>query len=266
MSYHINLDKKSEHQIQKAFDFQLKKVLKLLRNKKITEEKKIHGLRKRFKKIRAFLKLIKYDLKDKNLYKTENNYYKDAAKRFSNARDNVVLHQTFHKIVKKYDLDQNEKPHTLKNLPLSNNSKEFISLKKEIEQKRKKLSVFKLKKKEKPFKTGLKKSYKKLLKKRKKAYTSFSDSDFHEWRKAVKNYMYQMELFHKVLPKKLNKKLKKLKKLADILGFDHDISVLKESFYQHDKKHFMIHYLEKEQKSLRKKASQIRLKGLKWNY
>ncbi len=262
MSYNLKISKNIQKEVQKSVDFQLEKILLTLSDDVISQEKKIHKIRKVFKKIRALLKLIKYDLKDKEVYTTQNQFYKNASKVFSKARDNVVLVKTFKKIVKEFDLDQDKYNVLVQYLEPINTEEKFKMLKKQIKQMKKKLYLYQLKKKEKPLKKSLKKIYKKLKKNKKKAYKTNSDADFHEWRKAVKNYMYQLKLLHKNFPKSAKKSIKKLEKLADILGFDHDITVLKSfilSKHSHDP---MVKYLEKEQKYLRKKASKIKLKNL----
>ncbi|MFP4333439.1 MAG: CHAD domain-containing protein [Campylobacterales bacterium] len=264
MAYHINLSKNIEKEVQDALDFYLLDVLHTLSDSKITQAKKIHNIRKSFKKIRAILKLAKYDLKDRETYVTQNNYYKYAGKRFSDSRDHLVLKKTLNKIAEKYDIKDKIEFSSLESLNTNVNSDKFTVLEKEIQLKREYLNIYKLKKKKRPLKAGLKKIYKKLIKNRKKAYSTYKDSDFHEWRKATKNYMYQSKLFKNTLPKKLKKKTKNLKKLADLLGLDHDISVLKEFILNQNKKNTsIIYYLEREQSILRAEASKIRLEALK---
>ena len=267
MSYKINLSKNIQSEVQNVIDSQLKKTLDLLLDKNRSEAKKIHDIRKVFKKIRALLKLIKYDLKDKDIYTTQNEYYKNIGKLFSQSRDNVVLVKTFDKIIEKYELDRDKYNNPIQYLESTHNQEKFTVLLKEMEERRKTVWVYQLKKKKKPLKKGLKKTYKKLKKRKKKAYKTNSDADFHEWRKAVKNYMYQLKLLQKNFPKKIKKSLKKIKKLADILGFDHDISVLKALLLSKNSNDPLVRYLEKEQKHLRKKASKIKVKGFhkRWN-
>jgi CHAD domain-containing protein len=267
MSYKINLSKNIEEEVKNVIDSQLVKILHVISNEKISEDKKIHKIRKILKKIRALLKLIKYDLKDKDIYTAQNEYYKNAGKVFSQARDNTVLVKTFDKIIEKFDLDRDKYTNPIQYLENTDNQENFTMLRKEIKQIRKTLWIYQLKKKKKPLKKGLKKIYKKLQKRKKRAYKTHSDTDFHEWRKAVKNYMYQLKLLKKNLPKKAKKTIKKIKELADILGFDHDISVLKGFLLSKNINDPLVKYLEKEQKYLRKKASKIKIKGFakKWN-
>lgn len=264
MTYRIDFSKNTKAEIQNALDFYLLEILYTLNNNKIARAKKIHNIRKSFKKIRAILKLIKYDLKDKRTYVTQNNYYKYAGKRFSGSRDNFVLKKTFNKIAEKYGIEDKIESSSLKELNTDEDNDKFSVLKRELQLKREHLGIYKLKKKKRPLRAGLKKIYKKLIKNRKKAYLSYKDSDFHEWRKAIKNYMYQVELFKNALPKKLNKKTKRLKKLADLLGLDHDIAILKEFiFHQDEKNTTMICCLRTEQNALREEASKIKLKAFK---
>lgn len=61
----------------------------------------IHQARKRFKEIRAAVRLVKSEL-GKEVYKRENNCFRDAGRRLSTVRDAQVLLETFNKLKKHF--------------------------------------------------------------------------------------------------------------------------------------------------------------------
>jgi CHAD domain-containing protein len=251
-----------EQKVQRILDTRLLEIINVIIDQKLTEEKKIHEIRKGFKKIRAFLKLIRHDLKKPQTYVSQNDYYKNASKRFSNIRDKSVLEKTYQLLQKEYDLINQFGKSLLINTISIDNAKAFNILQHELIQKRQTLHIYKLKKEKHPLKKALNKIYHQLLTNKQKAYESSSDEAFHEWRKSVKNYMYQLELFKNNFPTKIKKELKELKTLADILGLDHDLCVLKEFFYLRDKNSPIILYAIKKQKVLRQKAFKYNLQAL----
>lgn len=263
MSYRLKISKQQELEVHKTFDTQLKKILDLISDHKLNEEEKIHEIRKSFKKLRALLKLIQYDLKDRKVYSIQNEYYKNASKRFSSSRDNSVLRETYESLIKKYHIPLQLDKNLLQDSPILDHPQEFKLLEQELLQKRLTLHIYQLKNKKYPFKKGLEKIYQQLLINKKRAYKTYEDEAFHEWRKSVKNYMYQLHLFQDILDKKMKKKLNSLNKLSELLGKDHDLSMLKEFFFLRNPNDLIIDYTKKEQKHLRKKASSFKLKGLK---
>lgn len=71
--------------------------------------------------------------------------------------------------------------------------------------------------------------------------------------------MYHLKLLQNNLPLVCKKQLDHLKELADILGYDHDITVLKLFLKEHKLYNQTGYYLTKEQKYLRDKAYKVDL-------
>jgi CHAD domain-containing protein len=55
----------------------------------------------------------------------------------------------------------------------------------------------------------------------------------HEWRKQIKHHRYQVRLFQHAWPAMLEAHCEELKRLADLLGDDHDLVVLRQTITEH---------------------------------
>jgi CHAD domain-containing protein len=61
------------------------------------------------------------------------------------------------------------------------------------------------------------------------AYRAAEDAAFHEWRKAVKYHGYHMRLLAGIWPEEVTGRLEALRRLGELLGEDHDLSVFAET-------------------------------------
>lgn len=266
VSYSINLNNNVEKQLQKTAFSQLKKSIEDIEDNSLSIDKKNHQLRKRCKKMRGLLRIICPQLKNKGVYDSQNQYFKEVAKQFSAVRDKKILEKTFKKIVLNYNLDENRYMQILKSIEAMEAQSEksvqnhFASYRAEYERNKKNIKQYILKKKDsKALDKGIKKGYKKAKKLKKKAYKTPSDKDFHQWRKWVKYHWYHMRLIKKNEKCVFAQRVKLSGKLADILGDEHDISVFK-IFVQDvkcvNRTEFM-GYLKQEQDILRKRAEKF---------
>lgn len=266
VSYSINLNKNVEKESQKTAFSQLKKSIEEIRDNSLSMHKKIHQLRKRCKKMRGLLRIIRPQLKKSGVYDAQNQYFKETAKQFSAIRNKKMLEETFKKIVLKYGLDEIRYMQILKSIESIKVQSEisvqnhFASYRAEYERNKKNIKQYRLKKKNsKALDNGIKKGYKKAYKLKKKAYKTQSDKDFHLWRKWVKYHWYHMRLIKKNEKCVLCPRVKLSGMLADILGDEHDLSVLK-SFVQDVKCENRVEfmgYLKQEQDVLRNRAEKM---------
>jgi CHAD domain-containing protein len=75
---------------------------------------------------------------------------------------------------------------------------------------------------------GLRQTYGRGRRARVKAYRSSSDEAFHDWRKRVKYHWYHVRLLQDVWAPVMKSYCRSLKDLADMLGDDHDLVVVKQ--------------------------------------
>ena len=76
---------------------------------------------------------------------------------------------------------------------------------------------------------GVEQSYSRGRKAFRRAMASMDDEHFHEWRKRVKDFWYQTRLLSRVWPEMMDARARQLKWLSELLGDDHDLSMLRET-------------------------------------
>lgn len=77
--------------------------------------------------------------------------------------------------------------------------------------------------------SGLRNSYGQGRARMRVASHTDTDAAMHEWRKRAKDLWYQSQLLEQVWPQEMRARAKALKKLSDLLGTDHDVAVLRET-------------------------------------
>ena len=80
---------------------------------------------------------------------------------------------------------------------------------------------------------GLKRAYQRGRKGMKSAFNAPTDMHFHEWRKEVKAHWYHVRLLRGIWPKVMIALENELSTLADLLGDDHDLAVLRDALAGH---------------------------------
>jgi CHAD domain-containing protein len=198
----------------------------------------IHEARKSFKRIRGGLRLVRPLLGD--VYQRENRRFRDAGRRFSWVRDAEALIETLDQLCDQ----QREQVDVAAFEPLrhalvercdqiigdTNDIDERVSVVlAEMAAARKQLDAWPA------FPAdsgahggGLKRSYKRGRKEMQQAYAEPSVEAFHQWRKRVKYSWYHIRLLRDIWPPMMQGYRDELKRLAGILGDDHDLAVLHE--------------------------------------
>lgn len=260
MSLAVSLEKNLNKQIQKIAKKHMEHIIALCDDKTLSQDKAIHQIRRRFKKLRALIHLLQNDL-SKSFFKKQNRIFKECAHSFSASRDQKVLGDTYLEIIRKYTLDEQTYDAILQAIRSSKPSldadQSFLNIKERLQKNLKTLKHYKLRKNTKAhFLSCLKKTYQKTDKLRKTAIKKKSDFYFHEWRKWVNYYGFQLFLIDK---KEFQKKAEALKSLAHILGDIHDITVFKAFLHTSDtplNKEFET-FLDKEQALLKEEALKL---------
>jgi len=205
----------------------------------------VHNARKSFKKIRSLLRLMRSELGE-TTYKRENSWFRRAAHRLARARDAEALLETYDKLSERFP-EMGEGPmaglhqklierreHIVEEqLDLSAEARELAA---KLERMPTRLDAWRLRKKGfKALKQGLTKGYRRGRKTFEKAFADPSDERFHEWRKRVKDYWYHSRLLQRVWPEFMDARIEQLKRLSDLLGDDHDLSVLRTTLERDEK-------------------------------
>ena len=200
----------------------------------------IHQTRKELKKIRALLRLIRYQIGEE-AYQTANHYFRDAARLISDARDVSAGWETAEELQSLLT--------TARDRQAVGRLKRHLRAKKaaitryqvhgdkllesvtealaEAEQLHRAWTIsddgFEAVEK------GIKRIYRQCQKRQAVAYSQDDPKAFHQWRKSVKYLRYQVDTLSPLWPGLLQALEGELNLLTDYLGDDHDLLVLQET-------------------------------------
>lgn len=199
-------------------------------------EEGIHQARKRFKEIRAVLRLVRYELGDR--YTVENRWYRDSARSLAQARDAQAVIETWDKL---HDC-----------FPDEFERKQMAAVRKRLEKRLRRVSasegvdasdavldaltsardrVQRWPLADEGFaalRPGARRSYAQGQRNYDRALARETDEAFHEWRKRVKDLWYHTTLLRRIWDDVMSVRKRQLKTLSDTLGDDHDLVVLRE--------------------------------------
>lgn len=240
--------------------------------KKRVVDADIHNVRKQLKKARAALRLLR-DAIGATAYRRENAALRDTARPLSTARDSKVLIATLDELVERYapasqKLRLNEfrrvlrQKHAMARQAIHETS---------IDQQRTTLRevssrVARWRMQGRQWQViggGLERVYRRGKKAMKVAARSRADEDLHDWRKQVKYLWHQLEILETAWPALLGELVGQTHKLANHLGDDHDLAVLREKIRSHadafeaNDRDTLVAMLERRRKQLQKKAFRL---------
>jgi len=217
---------------------QVKSALKKL-GRKTSSDRAVHAARKELKKARATLRLLR-DVLGRSTYKKENAALRDAARPLSEVRDGRVLLDALNSLVEYYDAPA-------ATLRLSNFKRALSRRRTELRQKilerrgplraaRKALRHIRSRSEKwhvgrrgwSVLGAGLKRTYTQGRSAFSRALATPSDEHLHEWRKQTKYFWYQLQVFAPLGPGPVAELTEEAHHLADCLGDDHDLAVLRE--------------------------------------
>jgi CHAD domain-containing protein len=226
----------AREQIDKALD-------ELTDRARKTREEAVHDARKRFKRIRALLRLVRTAL-GKKQYSKENAHFRDAGRLLAGIRDARVLVNTMEELILKYGKQisrgagaalrkavQERQQFIAKQLFEEQDALEnAVAVLKAARRRRKNWNL------DSPcrstLRAGLKRVYKQGLEAFATATSEPSVENLHEWRKRVKDLWHHLQIIQPLWPRIANDLVKQVHTLADHLGNDHDLAVLRQTLLQ----------------------------------
>jgi CHAD domain-containing protein len=214
----------------------------LLRSKNVNDAD-VHEARKEIKKARAGLRLLR-DAVGKASYERDNVALRDATRPLSAARDGKVLLETLDQLVERYGAASHA-------IVLD---RFRTALRRERTAARRSLTHATIAKQRKALQdvadrseswrvgdgdwevigAGLARGYRNG-RKAMTAARSRSDDDLHEWRKQVKYLWHQLQVLQPIWPGLISELADQAHKLADYLGDDHDLVVLRQRVVDNEK-------------------------------
>lgn len=237
MVYKLNKEKDLIKNISRIANEEIEACLEALETLNVHEA--IHDIRKRLKKLRALSRLVRDELGQEN-YKSINIYFRDLGKEISDFRDLTAHLETIEMLQERFG------KHLYVNFFRTFTS-QIEEERKEMEEKLRSQNFFsdhlvnKLEKAKEELTSwpvdsnniniilpSIERVYTRGQKALHKAYKDPEKEIFHEWRKRVKYLWYQTLLLQDTWPKFFDTMEAEIHQLADLLGNDHDLMVLKE--------------------------------------
>ena len=221
--------------VRRIVDEQLAEALDELRNSKPAKaDETVHAARKRFKRIRAMVRLIREELGEET-FAHENASFRDSGASLAEARDAAVLVQTLDRLKDRLDPEVFAPARKLllarrrmisRRVLKDGNGLESVA--RAAEQARDRVAGWTIDHDGfRALRPGLQRIYRDGRRAYKLCQPGAHADLFHEWRKQVKNLWHQLEILEPIWPEVMKKLADECHALADALGQDHDLAVLR---------------------------------------
>lgn len=207
-------------------------------------EEKVHEARQRLKKIRAALRLAR-PTAGEAWFELENDTYRDIGRRLAPARDADVLIRTFDGLVAKHRRQLTGAGFAQARRAVvacrdavigesgAASDTTFDALAGELREARSRIADWRFEAQGfELIEPGLVMVYRRGRRAMKQAFAQPSDQAFHDWRKRVKDGVHHMRLLRNVYPAMVQAQRNGFDELADLLGEDHDLAVLRGTLEQ----------------------------------
>jgi CHAD domain-containing protein len=197
----------------------------------------VHGARKQLKRARATLRLLRPAIDD-DLYRRENTVARDAARPLSKARDSEVLSDALEGLLGRFGPAasgltvgplrqslQKGRRQTAQQLP----AKQLTQIKTALRTSMRRTQAWRPSVGEWDcIATGLGATYRRARHALRSARTGRATDDLHEWRKQTKYLWHQLQAVTPVAAGPVGELADEFHHLADYLGDEHDLAVLRE--------------------------------------
>lgn len=196
----------------------------------------VHQARKRFKELRALLRLVREPLGDE--FKHENRRVRDLGRMLAESRDATAMLESWDLLMQRFAerLGGPASKQTRQRLQARARQAEgnAADLDDRIAQAVSELHAVKASIDSWPLDAtgfgllaaGVERTYADGATELAKVRSEPSDEQFHEWRKRVKDHWYQTQLLTPSWPMLMRLRADSLKRLADLLGDDHDLAMM----------------------------------------
>ena len=236
----LSKEKPGTRTVAKHLCKQIDDALQRLERKRVGDED-VHEARKHLKKARASLRLLRPGLKDAD-YRALNTKLRDAGRPLSAARDAKVLLDTLRMLTERYGEPAralhleglkhllNERRDQLARDVLDTKGAALAHSRRLLREARTAIDRHGIARDDwDTIGAGLERVYARGRHAGAAARKTPQADTFHEWRKQVKYLRYQLELLEPLWPGMIGELADQAHKLADYLGDEHDLSVLRET-------------------------------------
>lgn len=206
----------------------------------------IHAARKDLKKLRAVIRLLRRELGD-DLYRAENDRYRDAGKQLSASRDAEVKVETLEGLCERFTgrLAAADTADWLEELSAERDravqeageggADSIRTALADVEEGRARIHAWPLEANSwKLVGPGIDRAYRRGRREMSRAAEDPSGASMHQWRKRAKDLWYHLRILRDARPKALRESLGWADELADALGDHHDLTVLRDDLLRRD--------------------------------
>jgi CHAD domain-containing protein len=238
MAFRLKAGKSVSKGVKRIARRQMDKALDLLRSKGGGDET-VHDARKAFKKVRSVLRLVRDEIGEKT-YRRENRRFRDAARPLTEVRDAKALVEALDKLAERSAQEAKTRffPRVRTSLQADRRAVRRRVLKdvraipqvvSDVKAGRDCLRDWSIPDNDwSGLCDGLKKTYKGGRRALAAAEKDANSEALHEWRKQAKYLWHQLQLVERMWPGVMEELAEELHTLADLLGDDHDLVVLRE--------------------------------------
>lgn len=238
MAYRLRRTKSVQKSVRKVAREQIEKAIAEINDESINRHEVVHQVRKRCKKLRGLIRLVRPNF---DRYAEENAAFRKIARELSYARDAQSMLDCFDDLLEHF-VDQIDPDAFTPLREILRNRRDEVAADEEglaqrleetlkhLQEARTRVDSWKID--ETGFSAlngGLKKTYGRACDAIEEAYAEPTAENFHEWRKRVKYHWYHARLLRQIWEPMLKAQRKAAAELADLLGDEHDLAVLRET-------------------------------------
>lgn len=232
MAYRLKInDETVGNAVRRIADEQIGKALASLEERERPDA--VHDVRKRCKKLRGLIRLIRPAF---DRYSEENAAFRDTAKAISGARDAKVMQDTYDLLMHDFKdlVDRQAMASIRRNFTIERKAQvedggvaqELMHTRERLLEARERASSWELSEAAwQAVEGGLKKTYGRARDAASQARSCPEGENFHELRKRIKYHWYHCRLLENLWPDMMNLRKHSAKRLSDILGDHHDLTV-----------------------------------------
>ncbi|MBS67698.1 CHAD domain-containing protein [Stutzerimonas stutzeri] len=235
MAYRIRPARNAAKEVRKAALRRINKAIQALCVEPSERAEGVHQARKRFKELRALLRLVREPLGAR--FNVDNRRLRDAGRRLAESRDAAAMLESWDALARtdqplfvsdafrqiRLRLQQRAAPdgevHTGFDVEVTQVLGDLRALTREVQHWKLPGKGFGL------LAAGFRRTYADGVRDLARAKVD-SDTLLHEWRKRVKDHWYHCQLLSPCWPGALESRAEQLKQVADALGDDHDLAVM----------------------------------------
>jgi CHAD domain-containing protein len=240
VSYRLQHDVALEHVAREQLD----RAQGALEDPKVDRQEAIHEARKCGKRLRALLRLARAGIGDE-IYRRENAAIRDAARQASGLRDAEALLETYARLQTRFadEVDWRRLAGVRRTLVARREQlagdgtlpQRVEAFGEELRAVRDRLRSWPLADlRFDDLAPGFERAYRRGRKAMRAIAADPSDERFHEWRKRTKDHRYHLELLRDLWPAQVKARRTEVRTLGDLLGDEHDLSVLRATLAAED--------------------------------